>query len=122
LAAGAGGYTIATFSDDDARPTVVTARATAPGGGANATLTRSGDAGVLRVEGLPVQRGGKVYEVWLKRGEQLEPSALFVVDDDGRGQTAIDDGLDGATDLMVTLEPPGGSELPSSPVLLSARL
>jgi anti-sigma factor RsiW len=89
--------------------------------GARATIVRDGDRGILRVERLP-QRSGKVYEIWLVRGGEPRPSTLFQVGRDGAGAAAIPSGLDGATQVMVTLEPARGSVQPTSTPILQARV
>jgi anti-sigma-K factor RskA len=122
LAAGLAGYLI---SDDGTAPTAstVAARGTAAAPGAGGSVWRSGDAAVLRVTGLPPQRRGHVYEVWLARDEgTVEPSSLFVVRPDGTGSAAIPGGLEGVQAVMVTLEPESGSSKPSTAPVLRAPL
>ena len=80
--------------------------------GATAVVERTGDQGILRVSGLPQRRNG-IYEVWIARDGQVQPSTLFQVHRDGTGAAAIPEGLEGADQVMVTLEPPGGSAKPT---------
>jgi anti-sigma-K factor RskA len=96
----------------------VTARGQAPPG-ATAVLERTGDTGILRVSGLPQHKDG-IYEVWIARGGQVAPSTLFQVHRNGSGAAAIPAGLDDADQVMVTLEPPGGSLKPSrAPIIVT---
>ena len=102
--------------------TTVTARATeAAPRGAEATVVRDGDAGTLRTTGLP-QPGAGVYQVWIRDGDAIEPSTTFVVDRTGVGVAAIPAGLAGGDEVMVTREPRGGSDAPTTAPLLRAPL
>jgi anti-sigma-K factor RskA len=118
LAAAAGGYAIGE-SGGGSGTTRITAVGTAAAPQTTGTIVRSGDSGVLRVANLP-QRRGRIYEVWLVKGGKPLPSALFQVGRDGTGSAGIPDGLDEATQVMVTSEPAGGSDQPTTQPLLSA--
>jgi anti-sigma-K factor RskA len=118
VAAGLVGYSLR-GGEGGPETTTVTAKSTGVAPGANATIVRSGDRGILRVSGLP-QRSDRIYEVWLVKNEKPVPSALFQVGRDGAGSAGIPAGLDEATQLMVTSEPPGGSDEPTTKPLLSA--
>jgi anti-sigma-K factor RskA len=98
----------------------VTTRAQAPPG-ATAVVERTGDEGILRVSGMPQHRNG-IYEVWIAHDGQVAPSTLFQVHRNGSGAAAIPEGLDGADQVMVTLEPPGGSTKPSRAPLIVTNL
>ena len=82
---------------------------------------RDGDQGILRVSGLPQHRN-RIYEVWLARGKQVRPAGLFQVDRSGRGAAAIPHGLSDADQVMVSLEPPGGSAQPTSDPLVITEI
>jgi len=98
----------------------VTARADAPAG-VVASVERTGDQGILRVSGLP-QRTDGIYEVWIARDGKVEPSTLFQVNRDGDGAAAIPRGLDGADQVMVTLEPRRGSVQPTRAPIIVAKI
>lgn len=120
LVAGVAGYAIRGGGDGAGGTTLpVTGTAAAPQ--TTGSLVRDGDQGILRVSNLP-QRKDRVYEVWLVKGGKPVPSALFQVRRDGTGAAAIPDGLDDSTQVMVTAEPPGGSDQPGSQPLLSGRI
>ncbi len=91
---------------------------------ASATLTvSSGNHGAqLRVAGLPAPKAGEVYEIWLKRGEQLQPGPLFNVDSQGNGAGAIPDDLEGVSTVLVTRERTGGAQKPSEVPIISAKI
>lgn len=113
IAGGVVGYALGNGSGSDTS----TLQAQAPAG-ARATLERDGDRGILRVTGLP-QRRDRIYEVWIQRGKEVRPAGLFQVDRTGRGAAGIPNGLDDADRVMVSAEPPGGSQQPTAePVLI----
>jgi hypothetical protein len=76
----------------------------------------------LRVTGLPAPKSGQVYEIWLKRGDQLQPGPLFNVDSSGAGAGAIPDDIEGVSAVLVTRERTGGAKVPSEAPIISARL
>ncbi len=122
LAAGlAVGYAIR--GSDDADQTVIAAQPTpeAPGP-INVSLEREGDSGTLRVEQMPPLPGDDVYEAWIGRGDEVTPAGTFVLDSDGSGNAVIDGSLEGAEAVLVTREPKGGSEQPTSDPVLSVPL
>jgi hypothetical protein len=118
VAAGVVGYAI---GNNGSGTTKIAATGTAAAPQTTGTLVRSGDTGVLRVANLP-QRRGRVYEVWLVQKGKPVPSTLFQVRRDGTGAAGIPSGLDDSTQVMVTSEPPGGSEQPTTQPVLSARI
>ena len=118
-AGGVGGYLIG--QDDGGGPATETiqAEATPEEPSARARMVRIGDTGYLRVERLPVQRSGRVYQTWLQRGNKVEPSSVFIVGKDGSGSAAVRD-LDGVNAVLVSEEPAGGSDQPTTkPVLIT---
>jgi anti-sigma-K factor RskA len=88
----------------------------------SATLEQHGDSATLHVDELPPLRPDQVYEVWVDRNGNMEPSTLFVVDRRQRGSAAIPGPLAGADRILVTAEPRGGSETPTGNALLTAEL
>jgi anti-sigma-K factor RskA len=71
---------------------------------------------------LPAPPSGRVYQVWLQRGDRVEATdALFSVTRDGRASVDVPGSLDGVDKVMVTDEPPRGSERPTGKLLLSAE-
>lgn len=122
VVAGVTGYLIA--DGDGTATTTVAARPTDTGSAASGELVRTDESTVLSVRGLPMQRSGRVYQVWLARenGTQIEPSSLFVVDRRGRGTVAIPDELEGIEAVMVSTEPAGGSDKPTTEPVLRASL
>jgi anti-sigma-K factor RskA len=85
-------------------------------------LERSDGSAILTMSRLPVLPAGQVYEVWVERDGTLEPSSLFVPRRDRTAEAAVAGSLDGADAVLVTREPRGGSQRPTSPPLLRADL
>jgi anti-sigma factor RsiW len=86
-------------------------------------VVRDGVA-TLRVRGLPAPPQGKVYEVWLLRRGAAAPSptdALFSVSTRGSGRVALPS-VRGVEQVLVTAEPEGGSQAPTSQPFISATL
>jgi hypothetical protein len=101
-----GGGEATTFSSG--RPPGVTAEMISEDGG--------GTLHLANVKRLPSDR---VLEAWVQRDGEIEPvEALFVPDREGRASTELPD-MDGVEVVMVTTEPTGGSESPTSPPLIT---
>jgi anti-sigma factor RsiW len=95
---------------------------TAPRGTA-VIVVRDGVA-TLRVRGLPEPPKGMIYEVWLLRRGAAAPSptdALFSVSTGGSGRVALPP-VRGVEQVLVTAEPSGGSQAPTSQPFISATL
>lgn len=83
-------------------------------------LTDEGQA-VLVAKGLPPAPEGEVYEAWLVRDGVPEPAGLFEPRN-GAAAAAVEGSLEGVQAVAVTLEPEGGSPMPTSDVILQAPL
>ena len=95
--------------------------AAAPPGSVNASLDRVDGAGTLEVGRMPPLRHSDVYEVWAFRGSKMRPQSTFVLRQDGTASAAVPH-LAGASAVLVTREPRGGSSQPTSAPLLRAPL
>jgi hypothetical protein len=71
---------------------------------------------------MPAPKPGQVYEIWLKRGDQVQPGPLFSTDRSGNGAGAIPDDLEGVSTVLVTRERTGGAKTPSEVPIISARI
>jgi anti-sigma factor RsiW len=89
---------------------------------ATATVTLNHGAGQLRVTGMPRPRPGQVYEIWLKRGDQVQPGPLFNTDVSGDGAGAIPNDLQGVDAILVTREKTGGAKKPSEKPVIAAPI
>jgi anti-sigma factor RsiW len=114
LSGGDDGQRVVTAVIDRSRVPAATATVTVP-------KDRSGPA-QLRVTGMPAPKAGQVYEIWLKRGDQVQPGPLFNTDRSGNGAGAIPDDLQGVSAVLVTREHVGGAKMPSEAPIISARI
>lgn len=90
----------------------------------DAQLRTGGGHAELIVHRLAQPAAGHVYEVWLKRGEHA-PSptkALFSVTSSGEGDVDVPGNLHGVTTVMVTQEPAGGTQAPTTAPVIVASL
>lgn len=86
--------------------------------GARVQLVRTGTEAKLVARGMPAPPEGRVYQVWLKREGRTAPvptSALWVPRKDGTASVDVPGSLKDVEAVLVTKEPPGGSEVPSQP-------
>lgn len=120
LAAGLGGYLLGEPGAPQTRTTH--AGSEIPGSSVDGTLVRSGDLALVRIEHLPRLRARRVYQLWLRRDEDIRPSTVFVVNREGRASAAIPSGIAGTDEVMVSEEPEGGSRAPTSEPLLKLPL
>jgi len=87
---------------------------------ASAELRVVGGSGTLEVQGMRNPSGGRVYQVWLQRGDMgpTPTNALFTVRSDGTASVSVPGDLDKVDQVLVTAERAGGSSVPSqSPVI-----
>jgi hypothetical protein len=86
--------------------------------GVTAKVVSEGDSGSLQLANVRELPHERVLEAWVQRDGEVEPvRALFVPDRQGNASTTIAD-MSGVDVVMVTTEPPGGSESPtSSPIV-----
>jgi anti-sigma-K factor RskA len=103
----------------------VAAEVSGPGmAGATARLVIDDDRGELIVDGMRPAGQGRVYQVWLLHEGESEPvpaGSLFDVDSSGRGAAAVAD-LRDVQAVMVSSEPRGGSQRPTTQPILAAKL
>ncbi|MFI2210560.1 anti-sigma factor domain-containing protein [Streptomyces sp. NPDC020141] len=85
-----------------------------PGGaGGTVVVSRERDRAVFATEGMARPPAGKVYQLWYEEGGAMRPAGLM---DPGRTSEAVlmAGRLGGAKGMGITLEPAGGSPLPTS--------
>jgi len=115
------GYGLSEIGDDEGGTRTLSAQVDeqrVAGGSATLTVPENGDGAVLRVAGMPAAGARRVYQVWVERDGELEPSSIFDVDKRGNGAAAVPESLDGASAVMVTREQRGGADRPTEmPVL-----
>ncbi|MET0415626.1 MAG: anti-sigma factor [Actinoplanes sp.] len=92
------------------------------GGRVTVASSRLRAAGVIMLAPAAAPAGGRVYQLWTIRPGVAPVSAGDALDP---GQTAalrLVDGLPGATDVGVTVEPPNGSATPTLPLVADVKL
>ena len=90
--------------------------------GIGGTLAVGDNTSMLDLHGLEPVSGRQVYQVWVAKGNSLQPSSNFVPDASGKARTAVDGHLTAGTKVMVTREPQPGRTTPTPPILLSATV
>lgn len=119
----AGGYAL--NGDSDSTPTAATTipvEPTAPAIRATANIVHHNDTYTLDVSHIPELRPGDVYQVWMRDGKALQPSILFVPSRDGTAKLVLPNQTGAADEMLITREPTGGSQEPTSAPLVSATL
>jgi anti-sigma-K factor RskA len=87
--------------------------------GIDVKMVREGNGGTLHLANVHQLPPGKVLEAWVRREGTVEPvPALLVPDRQGQAETTIAD-MNGVDTVMVTEEPQGGSEAPTSPAIVT---
>ena len=82
-------------------------------------MVTSGDSGTLQVKNLPKLEEGEVYQAWVQKGQSVIPTdSLFTPRKDGTATTSIPDLTDVNT-VMVSAEPKGGSEQPTTAPIIT---
>jgi anti-sigma-K factor RskA len=107
-------------------PTVhlTTAKLASLPAGAHATLRQVGAHAELVVSGVVQPPRGKIYELWLagENGAPRPTDALFGVTRSGSASVNVPGDLAGVRRVMVTAEPLGGSQHPTSAPIIVATL
>jgi anti-sigma-K factor RskA len=90
----------------------------------NAELQVTGARGDLIVHRLPQLPAGRIYEMWVQRGNATPTptGTLFGVRADGSAALGVPGSLNGVSTVMVTLEPAGGTPAPTTTPVIVARL
>lgn len=105
---------------------VVAKTQTLPGnsnvGDADAVMVTSGNSGTLKVTNLPKLDDGEVYQAWVQKGQSILPTdSLFTPRKDGTATTSIPD-LSNVNTVMVSAEPKGGSEQPTTTPIITIEI
>jgi anti-sigma-K factor RskA len=89
------------------------------GGGAAAAAVQSGDGALFVARDLPPAPGDDVYQLWFLDGDRPVSAGTFEADE-GRVVLRTGTSLEGVSGAAVTIEPPGGSEQPTTDPILSS--
>ena len=91
--------------------------------GADVTVSVEDGRASLDVRGMPAPPPGRVYQVWLARGNgKPRPTHALWVPREGRATVDIPERLGDADTVMVTAEPMGGSDAPTSAPVVRASI
>jgi anti-sigma-K factor RskA len=90
--------------------------------GAQASLDITGDEGRLHVRDFPSPGADRVYEAWRMRDGKAVPAGLFRVARDGSATLAVEEPLKAGDQVLVTVEPGGGSGQPTSKPIAAAAV
>lgn len=90
--------------------------------GAQAVMVASDGTGTLRMTNLDALNRDQVYQAWIQRGQKVEPTeALFVPNHKGSATASIPD-LSGVDAVMVSAEPKGGSDQPTTAPVITVSM
>jgi anti-sigma-K factor RskA len=98
-----------------AAPDVRTVSGDIPGGGrATVVFSRDKDAGVLVMNNVAPPKTGTVYQMWLINDEGPHSAGTMDAQAIAPSTTAVLPDLDGSSTLAFTIEPAGGSLMPTT--------
>jgi anti-sigma-K factor RskA len=107
--------TVSTAEQIFAAPDVSTVSGDIPGGGtATVVFSREKNAGVLVMNNVEPPAAGTVYQMWLINDEGPHPAGTMDAQAVAPSTTAVLSNLDGSSTLAFTIEPPGGSQQPTT--------
>ena len=126
LAGATGLYAISGVNTEEDPPQAITAKVDktrVPNGSGSLVLPADArDGAVLRVHGLPTLENDSVYQVWLKRKDEVISQSTFTVGEDGEGAAAVTDSLESADAVMITRERAPRAKAPTEASILRVRL
>jgi hypothetical protein len=100
---------------------VIRAQVTVPK--AHVSVSVSDGHAELNVADMPQTAPNHVYEVWVKRAGDPQPTdALFTVSTAGSATVGVPGDVKGVKEILVTSEPTGGSKAPTSNPVIIANL
>ena len=84
-------------------------------------LTLKDDQAVLVAENMPPAPEGKTYQIWVIKGDTPQPSGLFEPKGDSIA-AVVENPVEGADAVAVTVEPEGGSKEPTTEPMLVGKV
>lgn len=114
---------VSTAQEIFAAPDVRTVSGEIPGGGtATVVFSRDRNAGVLVMNNVTPPQSGTVYQMWLIGEDGPHSAGTMDQEAVAPSTTAVLPDLGGSQTLAFTVEPPGGSTQPTSPVFAQLSL
>jgi anti-sigma-K factor RskA len=89
---------------------------------ASGDLVTRGDRAEIEVAGMPSPGAGRVYQVWVMKDGKVTADNVFTVNRDGQGSVALRNDIDGAKQVLISVEPEGGSRQPTTTPIASTTL
>jgi anti-sigma-K factor RskA len=90
---------------------------------ASGDLVTHDGSGEMKLTGLQSPGAGRVYQVWVMKADgKVTPDNVFTVNSSGQGSVALRNDLDGAKQVLISVEPEGGSQQPTTSPIASATL
>jgi anti-sigma-K factor RskA len=84
-------------------------------------VTLEDDRAVLVAENMPSPPEGKTYQIWVIKGDTPKPSGLFEPKGDSIA-AVVENPVEGADAVAVTVEPEGGSKKPTTDPMLVGKV
>jgi anti-sigma-K factor RskA len=90
----------------------------------SAELRIAGGHGDLIVRRLPRLPAGRIYEMWVERGsaQPIPTGTLFGVTSSGTASVGVPGSLSGVSAVLVTQEPDGGTQAPTTTPVIVAHV
>lgn len=92
------------------------------GGTATVRISSSHNAAVVEMKDVPAPPSGKVYQMWLIPKDGSAAVSQGLMDAEALSKPAIVNGIATASAIGITVEPVGGSQSPTFPVVAAAPL
>jgi anti-sigma-K factor RskA len=90
---------------------------------ASGDLVTHDGSGEMKLTGLQSPGSGRVYQVWVMKADgKVSPDNVFTVNSSGQGSVALRNDLDGAKQVLISVEPDGGSQQPTTTPIASTTL
>jgi len=107
---------------DHSKAVAVTPMANPRAAGELMPIGDGSDGGMLHLRNMKPMNDGRVYQLWVKRGDRMAASSMFEARSDGTATTVVPQDIRNADAVMVTVEPAGGSDVPTSAVQAEVKL
>ncbi len=82
----------------------------------------AGQGGVVTFQGMPQPPSGQVYQVWTITSGTVSAGPTFTPDSDGKAIVQVGNEATTAEQMVITLEPTGGSKTPTTEPLMQGVL
>lgn len=93
-----------------------------PGTQARLLYGRGRDQAALVLDGLEDVSAEETYQLWVMHGETPAPDRVFRPDEGGRAIVSVENDVSEADAVAVTVEPRGGSDAPTSEIIMQGAV